>query len=76
MIAGVRDILANLDEEIVGKFVKRGVYYNYHWADASLKKYKPWQQVEDHVPPLILLYKLFSFPQVDCFCCNINMSWT
>lgn len=30
---------------MVGKFVKLGIYYNYHWADAGLKKYKAWQQV-------------------------------
>ena len=49
MIIGVQDILANLDEEMVGKFVKLGIYYNYHWADASLKKYKAWQQVWETV---------------------------
>jgi hypothetical protein len=45
VIIGVRDILAKLDEAMVGKFAKLGIYYNYHWADASLKKYKSWQQV-------------------------------
>jgi hypothetical protein len=45
VIIGNRDILPDLDAEMVGKFVKLGIYYNYHWADAGLKKYKAWQQV-------------------------------
>ena len=52
MIAN-QDILRDLDAEMVGKFVKLGIYYNYHWADASLKKYKAWQQVGGTIKLLI-----------------------
>lgn len=43
-----RDILKNLDADIVGRFAKLGVHYNYHWADKSLEKYKSWQEVSEN----------------------------
>ena len=45
-ISDVREILAKLDKDVVEKFVKLGVRYNYNWCDKNTGHYKSWQEVQ------------------------------